>query len=326
MIEQPKIMGIFGTGRSGSSWLGSIADSHPHVAYRFEPFHRLKHYPAIHQIRQLLNSPELVDADLEQAYQLLLASHPKTERPPFFAKNYFTKGKTWMRLPARVLKPVHPLFRWLYTPKNRPPLIFKEVTLEKMMANLLAKTSMKVVYLVRHPCAVVNSTLNGMKKGYMPEERHHVLDKLLARHDAALAEKYASQFAHMGALEKETLLWRMDVEQGIAAAKDHSNALIILYEELCTDPQKVAEKMFQHFELEFSSQTTEYIKLFLGENAEKKASYKEYGVKNYFSVFQNPAKIKDKWKQQLSTEEQQKITSFLEDSEAFHYCVSLGQW
>ncbi len=325
-MEQLQIMGIFGTGRSGSSWLGSIADSHPQVAYRFEPFHRLRKYPKIHKARQLLQSPQLTDADLEQVYQLLLASHPKTERPPFFAKDYFTWGKTWMRLPARVLKPVHPLFRWMYTPNNRPALIFKEVTLEKVMTNLLAKTSMKIVYLVRHPCAVVNSTLSGMKKGYMPEQRHHILDQLLARHDPKLAEKYVSQFAQMGALEKETLLWRMDVEQGIAAAKDNSNALIIFYEELCVNPQAIAQQMFKHFGLDFSAQTAEYIKLFLGELAEKKVSYKEYGVKNYFSVFQNPAQIKDKWKQQLPANAQQQILGLLEESEAFQYCKDLGKW
>jgi hypothetical protein len=47
----PRIMGIFGTGRSGSSWLGSIIDSHPQVAYRFEPFHRLKQNPTIFKAR-----------------------------------------------------------------------------------------------------------------------------------------------------------------------------------------------------------------------------------------------------------------------------------
>ena len=41
-INSHQLGAIFGTGHSGTTCLGSIISSHPNIAYRFEPFHRLE--------------------------------------------------------------------------------------------------------------------------------------------------------------------------------------------------------------------------------------------------------------------------------------------
>jgi hypothetical protein len=321
----PRIMGIFGTGRSGSSWLGSIIDSHPQVAYRFEPFHRIKQNPTIFKARELLESESLTESDLVLVYNALLPAHPKIERPPFFPKEYgLVWGKTGLRAPAMKFNGLLMLFKWLYTARSQPPLVFKEVTMEPIMANLLAHTSVPVVYLVRHPCAVVASTVSGQKLGVMPIGRHSILAELLKKHDPQLAAQYAPLVEGMDLLERETLLWRIDVEKGLNAARDHSNALVVLYEALCDDPLAVSKRVFEHFSLDFSEQTVQFLDA-LGHQQQTRRLM-EFGIKPYFSVFRNPAAMKNKWKQNLSAEEQRRVLRLVQDSPAFQFCAALGKW
>ncbi len=325
MKSPSQIMGIFGTGRSGSSWIGSIIDSHPQVAYRFEPFHRLKHYPPIEQARRLLDSEQIKESDLSTVYRALLPAHPKIERAPFFPKEYgFSYGKSWLRTSALTFKVLNPLFKWLYTPNGQPPIVFKEVTMEPMMAKLLTHTLMPVVYLIRHPCAVVASTVKGQKQGVMFTGRHSILTKLLQKYGHEWSESYISQLENMNLLEKETLLWRIDVERGISAAKKHEKALIVIYETLCDDPLTVSKQVFDHFGLDFSTQTVDYLETLMGK--EQSHNKGELGIKPYFSVIRNPASMKDKWKQNMSAEDRQRVLMLVQDSPAFQFCATLGKW
>lgn len=325
LLTNQNLMGIFGTNRSGSSWLGSILNTHPQVAYRFEPFHRLKEYPAFCEARELLESEQLTESDLAKVYKILLPARPKIDRPPFFPKIHeMTWGKTWLRPAGLQFKSLGYLFKKLYSPRNTPPLVFKEVTMEPMMQNLLARTTMKVVYLVRHPCGVVASTIKGQRAGVMPVGRHSVLDKLLIKHDPALAESLTTRWNQLGALDKETLLWRLDVEKGIAAAKSHPNALIVIYEDLCQRPEELTRQVFEHFKLDLTAQTLSFLENLSREKQPR--GWREIGINSYFSVVRNPAAMKNKWKQQMSAVDQQRVLGWVADSEAFQYCANLGRW
>ncbi|MGL6343136.1 MAG: hypothetical protein ACRC80_28855, partial [Waterburya sp.] len=84
----PKLGGIFGTGRCGTTWLGAMVSSHPDVAYRFEPFHRLKKSKiAIATALEKIRAEDFSAQDLNLIYQALLPAYPEVEKPPFFAKN-----------------------------------------------------------------------------------------------------------------------------------------------------------------------------------------------------------------------------------------------
>jgi len=322
------IMGIFGTGRSGSSWLGSIVSSHPEVAYRFEPFHRLKHLPAVAQAQQRLESAELTEQDLAGVYQVLLPAHPRVERPPFFPKTYAMNwGKTELRPLALRFEILQHVFQSFYSFKKVfPPLVFKEVTMESMMTNVLEKTSMKVVYMVRHPCAVVASSLKGQKEGVMPVGRHAILDKLLSKYEPDIAEQIIPQLPHLDALDKETLLWRIDVNKGMAAIQKYPHALLVVYEELCDQPIQVSQRVFQHLGLDFSVQTEAFLTQLIQPELSKSKRWREIGIGQYFSVFKNPALVKNKWKDTLPKESQAKILNWVKDSAAFTQCARIGNW
>lgn len=328
-----KIMGIFGTGRSGSSWLGSIMDSHPQVAYRFEPFHRAKqHHPYLYEMVHRLKYKQIQEqeVDLSAIYKALLPAHPKFERPPFFPKEHaLTWGKAWLRPLALQFNFLSPVFQKLYTARRHSPpvLVFKEVNMEAVMINLLARTSMPIIYLVRHPCAVAASNVRGQKQGVMFGGRHPILKTLLKKRDDELAERYIPQLEHLNELEKEALLWRMDVEKGFSATQNHENALIIIYENLCDDPHGVSKQAFQHFGLNFSEQTTRYLNSLSQTKSQRSGWFwGEFGMNPYFSVARNPAEMKEKWKQQISSADRQRVLTIVQDSPVFQFGVKTGGW
>ena len=211
-LTSSPFIGLFGTGRSGSTWVGSIIDSHPEVAYRFEPFHRLHHRRAISNWRERVERGDVSNRELHDGYRLLLPAHPEVEKPPFFPKrNAFNLGKRWLWPPARRIAPLALPFAKIYTPRNRPPVVFKEVSLSRLFEQLASKTSMKLIYLVRDPRGVVASLTQGQRQGIMPTGQWTVLDSLMAKHDPALAERYRPQLDRLSPVEKNALLWRMEV-------------------------------------------------------------------------------------------------------------------
>ena len=76
----PKIGAIFGTGRSGSTWVGAVINTHPKIAYRFEPFDRVPNDPAIQKAMQLLKFGDLNDQALDIIYQALLPANPLADQ------------------------------------------------------------------------------------------------------------------------------------------------------------------------------------------------------------------------------------------------------
>ena len=90
--NQGKLGAIFGTGRSGTTWLGSIVSSHPEISYRFEPFHRLQNTNIeIRKAIDLIRADTFSVKDLPDIYQALSPAYPESEKPPFFNKKYSLK-------------------------------------------------------------------------------------------------------------------------------------------------------------------------------------------------------------------------------------------
>jgi hypothetical protein len=327
--KAPPLKAIIGAGRSGSTWLGSIINSHPEVAYRFEPFHRLqRREPKFKYLLDVLADPNISDQNLEEIYLNLFKADPLTEKPPFFEKKYvnqFGIKNAWMF--ARTFRPAKYLYRSLYTPKEYVPLVFKEVTYEKFMKNLLTNTSMPITYLVRHPCANVMSDVKGQQEGKMPSRRQDFLERLLKEHDLALYEQYAPQLDHMSRVEKVALLWRIDLEKGIAAIQTTGKGLLISYEQLCDDPHKVAKRVFDYFELKFEPQTKEFLdRLCAVDGTAIDSTRKKDMMDSFFTVYRNPKQQKDAWKSKISPDDRQAIENIVSSSAAFQYCASISGW
>ena len=325
-----KLGAIFGTGRSGTTWLGAMISSHPEVAYRFEPFHRLgKSRPEIAAALERIRAEDFNSQDLATVYQALLPAYPELEKPPFFPKNYgmkFPLGREFTWPLARKTNWGSNLFSHLYMPKGNPTLIFKEVALEDVLISLLNLNKVPIVYILRHPCGVVSSLLRGQKDSLMPTGMRSVLLNLLTKHQPHLAEKYQSRLPKMHISEQEALLWLVEVEQAIQVCEANSNALIVVYEQLVEQPKEILEKILTHFGLSMTSQCLEFIEQSSQSSMSSKIKRGEIGINQYFSVFRNSRSSSIRWKQEFSAEDIARVMQITQHSKGYALGAATGLW
>jgi hypothetical protein len=325
--EPVKLMAIFSSGRSGSTWLGALVNSHPQVAYRFEPLRRLHKHRRIKQAVTTVMSDRFSQNDLPVLYDALLPAHPLVEKPPFFAKEHARqRGRAPLWTVCRAIKPLAGLFESLYSPRSRPPLAFKEVGRYQVLLQLLTRTSLPIVYLVRHPCGVVNSMVRGQQKGAMSSQRLEWLDEALHKHDAQLAERYADDVDKLADFEKVALYWRIDAERVFNQLRQAEHALILLYEQVCDDCLGSITKVFNHFNLTRTPQTHAFLDQLTSSQTAQHGRRGETVINRYFSVYRDPKAMRDRWKNQLDTQQAKRILQLVEDSPAFAFFAAQGAW
>lgn len=325
-----RLMAIFGSGRSGSTWLGAILSSHPEVVYRFEPFHRLKAFD--HRTSAglgRLRSDDFSEDDLPDIYRALLPAHPESDKPPFFRKDHGVRarrGRSVLWPLSRRSSLIASTYQWLYSPIGNPPLIFKEVELTREFVKLATRTTMRMVYLVRHPCSVVWSISRGADIGVMSFNRQEVLQQSLRSHDADLADRFAPRMDELDVLQKQALLWRIDVEKVLKAVRSLDHVKIVLYEQLATNPVMVSEDILHHFQLSMSQQTRRFLEQSTQSKQVSLLKRGEMGVNRYFSVFRDPRESRDGWKRGMPVGDIDRVMDVVCDSEAFEFGLKSGTW
>ncbi|NGP53704.1 sulfotransferase [Thioalkalivibrio sp. XN8] len=320
------INAIFGPGRSGTTWLGSMINAHPDIAYRFEPFTRQKRDATIQKCKAELREGHLTTEARKTLYDLLLLAHPLTDKPPFFKKSY-AKGKrlkTWLWRAARGFPPLRVIYSAAHSAPSGTPVVFKDVG--SMTARGFAQaTDIPLIYLARHPCATVVSHVVGQESGRMPTGRVQAFASLLLAHDPKLYESLAPHFAHMNEYQKNALVWRINVETVMESLELRPNTMLMTYEQLCDEPFAHVSRILSHFGLDFAPEVERFILSLLndgGTNAAKPRGRK----RNYFSVFRNPKTQRDKWKSRVPTDISDQIIDLVADSESVQTLASAGGW
>lgn len=323
---------IFGSSRSGTTWLGAIVASHPEILYRFEPFHRLqKTKHIIKELYELTRSDTFSAQDVPYMYDCLLPAYPESEKPPFFSKNFSTKlsfGKSFLWPLARKISLIYNLFPYLYTPTAKPMLVFKEVDYPDMVVKFLTETQIPVVYIIRHPCAVVSSIMRGQEKSVMPPPKHKlaILKKVLTKHEPELTELYADKLDELTISEQEALYWLVEIRRALRACQKSPNGLTVIYEELTERPLEIAQEVFQHFNLTMSEESVAFIEESTQKSLSSAIKRGEVKMNQYFTVFRDPKVSRDRWKEEMSPEEQMRVMQIVQDSPEFALGAEKGFW
>ena len=304
--------------------------SHPDVAYRFEPIHRSAGQGGdAESLRSDLLARAIAQTDVAELYRLYLPAKPAWEKPPFFRKSYptrLTKGRSLLWPVARRSSVMGKLFSHLYTPLNEPFLVFKEVELTNIAHGLLHGTPVPVVVLLRHPYATVASFMVGQHMRLMPTGRIEVIRNVMHDHAPALYARYAHCFDRLSDIERRALLWRASTEHYCTSLRSSGRGRRVYYEQLCRDPNAVAEAVLGDFGLAMEQQVRDFIQAAMQPRTWTPWRYGDLGSNDYFSLFRDPARSLNRWKQLLSESDRAKVHAIVEDCDEFREGVSAGIW
>lgn len=212
-------LSIFGVPRSGTSWMGQIFNSSPITAFRYQPLfsYEFKERINLHSTNQ----------QIKDFYIDLLNA-----KSDFVLQKITISGK-----------------KGIAFPKEDPKLlVWKEVMYLNLISNLLSNSSTKLILMVRHPGAVINSWLSVRKEFDKNWSQEHEWRKAELKNE----KKPENYFGY----EK----WKEATELFLKVKEQHPNrAMIIRYEDLATDPLNQTKEVFDFCNLQLGRQTKEFI-------------------------------------------------------------------
>lgn len=279
---------LLGVARSGTSWTANILDSHPHSVYRHEPIAKRMSPRVMGLFTQIIEQPETVTPTVRQQFvQALSQASGEQHIPPFFAKSHspWPAKMHWLMwamlraMPCGLTRSVQRFF-CTPSPKRDFALVIKDNAMATTMRAGLTLHA-KVVFLVRHPCAVVASHLRGQSKGLMtPMNRSS-----FQAHHADLIEQLRIDPAELDRCdeaEAQAYNWLLQNCRAMQILGDDGHrAHWLVYEKLCSQPVEQTEAMFAFLGWQVTSQTRRYLDQSSQTGRDRSAVWQ--GKRRYFS-------------------------------------------
>lgn len=291
---------LFGSARGGSTWLGKILDSHPETLYLHEP-------DIVDRGDDLLpfwfDGPVTPEQKSNASTYLSRLCSQRNLRAvgtrPIFRKSYQNDLQRYARIslvyagkgigrkfPAIEEKISVPDFSHAAASAS---LVIKSVSALGRAEALIegAGGAMRPILLLRHPCAVVQSFLDGIRIGAMGEP---------PRITQLFATRSAQSLGVTGQINPDdlvdNLVWGWVLANAEAhAAVTRAGGIVLQYEALAADPEGVSKKLFADLGLRWSQATTDYI-----------VEASQNGDGGYYSVSRDPNEAANKWKSKMDPE------------------------
>ena len=290
---------LFGTPRSGTSWLAKIFDSHPEVLYRHEPDSERKH-PDIPFLCSDADAERLRETAARYLIDLMRVRTLKSAGSlPSFPKSYLGPVRRVLRTGwsygARGIERLVGKRGWIAVPdffdlERRPRARFVMKSVDSMgRLNLFTRAlpDAKAIVVVRHPCGQVASVMRGIESGYLASAAVVAMAAMEQAQRRGLTEE------RLRSLPREQQLawnWGLLNEKGLEDVASASGVMVVRYEDLCDEPVALARRMFEFSGLPWSEQTERFLD----------ASSTYHGNERYFQVVRDSKRAADKWREQLS--------------------------
>lgn len=297
--------------RAGSTWLSNLLNSQPDMICRHEPLGRIhQHLPQV-SFDRLKSNECLLTSEREKIFDLLCRAYPECDRPPFFRKSYSNippQARYFFWLLASKSDIVKQLYvKWMTPSSNKMyTLALKETGWSSHLESIVAGLNpAKCILLVRHPCAIVSSMLDGIERKLMngPSQlfrqqwyENHRAKSYVVRNNITKEDVFAADTAIFIAMRLRVLY---DIFNEILD-KFGDRVLVVVYEDIQSRPVEEAGKLFQELQLEFSEQTELFIKKSTGRLT---PGWLHFLLKDskvpFYSVHRNSDFNPDKWKTKL---------------------------
>jgi len=293
----PRILFLLGLQRCGSTWVSNIFDSSPDSLCFMEPFSRdqgifraLPDAPLFLEEGLPLLQERFADCFLPNLLNAKRIFSPRgLTSPAFFAMekrlSLLLASLPWVRLQNRLqvarhinfnrFDPSAPLVR-----KKKRPLIalIKELRLYGKIPLLRQWfPTAKIICLLRHPCAQVESILRWLREGRLVELHRDLLvvtESLRAQRIGLGYEEILEKCRGENLAKRAALLWRVAYEAMERQLALDAEARIFLHEEFSIHPEETTQRAFAFAGIDFSQSTRRY----LGKSS--KADSRHGGVTN----------------------------------------------
>lgn len=318
---------VVSAARSGSTWLGSIVNTVPTVAYRFEPWHRSgPHSAVLRDVERRIETGTADRTDRQTLYDALRPANLSISKPPFFPKQWWRRGHHPLWVASRALPRGEKLYRLFdNSPPRGTPVVFKEISIEHHVESLIRQLGVPVVYLVRHPCGSVLSDWRGQQQGAMPTGRQRHLREFLETYAPPdLAEQFMPRLAGMDDLQRSALLWRCDAETALSGLDAAGDGHIVIYEQLCDDTVGEAEKVLGYLGLEAVAMTHDFINRL--HEGRRPRLFGRDAFDSFFTVYRNPAEQRDRWMSEITAGQRRAVEEIVHPSWAFQRLAAQGAW
>lgn len=221
-MSLPQVVSIFSAPRSGSSWLGQVFNSSPEVQYRFQPLFSYAFKGRLDPNTDRADSLHFLEELLHTDDKFILQDDGN-----YHVDNVqFDKSTTAPRA-----------------------LVFKEVRYLHILPNLMAVLpEIKVIGLVRHPCAVIDSWINAPRE-FKPEWN-------------VMEQWRSGELKNQGRPEE---FFGFDKWKEVAGlfvqleAQYPERMKVVRYADLNADPIPVVQDLFEFCELNYSPEVGRFI-------------------------------------------------------------------
>ncbi|MGX2039766.1 sulfotransferase domain-containing protein [Methylocaldum sp. MU1018] len=302
-MPDKKYVILAGSGRSGTTWLGSILDSYEKAEY----FYEICHYPELD-----FTTPGLLR--IKNPYGFWLPERPvwarRAERVLLEARaKYGPQAKDALRS-LRINKD--------YGFKKSAPdtYLFKIVRLlwfcEKL--NDLKQSlgdNLKIVHLIRNPFSQLASELRQHARHEAAAEKRYRERVEYVLKNPALGQYHelAAKYLGTGWPEHMVLLWWISNELMLNASA--LPVLRVVYEDLCREPEAQVGKIFDFLGWPVSEQTLRHLRDTTGVAASEQGEW---------SIRKNAEESMTRWRKELSEDLYRRISAMVAD------CSFLDLW
>jgi len=258
-----QVLYLAGVARSGSSWVGQIIASHPAVCFRFQPLFS-------YEFKGRVDEDSLGD-DYRQLFRDMGMSQGE----------FLRQGdkRASGEYPSSIES------------GDESILAFKENRYQSIIAPMLRKVpELKVIGLVRHPCAVLNSWRKNSKEfpigaDFSQEWRHGMCKN-------SGPEDYFGYYRW-----KEVSHLYLDL-----ADQFPDRVLVQRYEDLVSNPNMAAEAMLHFCGLDYTQEVSSFV--------EESTSFHH---ESYYAVYKN-ASVAIKWREEMPEDIVKEIYADLRDT------------
>jgi hypothetical protein len=326
-IPSERVILILGAPRSGTSWLAKIIDSHPDVLYRHEPdtVRRNEVLPwmcvpddvvkyrdeAETYLRQLIDVATLKSAGslpiFRKRYQGALGSSLRSAMVYGLRAVDLAGG---VRRIARGVR-IPDLFDVAHYPKLR--VAMKSVS-SRGRVRLFAEAlpGARIIFILRDPFGQIASMLRGSALGKF-EDEVPVGEVMLTRQ----ARRYgltSETFRTLPMVERFAWNWAILNEMAIQDLAGIPTARVLSYQALGAEPMRESHALFDFLDLDWDPQTEDFLR----------RSTTHSGRDRYYQVFKSSFEAMNRWRTELSPDDQRRIMQVVEQTSLAPYCPAIA--